>query len=170
MVMADLKRIGKPAWLPTIKRVGIAGTQIWGISVPDLRRIGKRLGTDQRLVRDLWETGIYDAEPGRADATDKVAPRVVFHGGIAEAFDRDKKLSKNLFLQKQPSRKIASDGTPIAAHRLYSDTQCPTSRRPQPLKHYRIIFRKWPEFVALCMQMQGRPAAGCHWRRPNRPL
>ena len=61
MVMAELKRIAKPDWVLTMKRVGISGAQMWGISVPDLRRIGKRLGTNQGLARDLWETGVHEA-------------------------------------------------------------------------------------------------------------
>lgn len=61
MVMAELRRIAKPAWVLTMKRVGIAGAEMWGISVPDLRRIGKRLGTNQELARDLWETGVHEA-------------------------------------------------------------------------------------------------------------
>src|SRR5262245_45544060 len=60
-VMAELKRIAKPTWVLTMKRVGIDGAQMWGISVPDLRRIGKRLGTDQLLARQLWETGVHEA-------------------------------------------------------------------------------------------------------------
>lgn len=61
MVMAELRRIAKPAWILTMKRVGIAGAQMWGIPVPDLRRIGKRLGTNQALARQLWGTGVHEA-------------------------------------------------------------------------------------------------------------
>jgi hypothetical protein len=53
MVMAELKRIAKPAWVLTMKPIGTAGAQMWGISVPDLPRIGERLGTGQHLARDL---------------------------------------------------------------------------------------------------------------------
>ena len=61
LVMAELKRIAKPEWVLTMKRVGIAGAQMWGISVPDLRRLGKLVGIDQPLARELWETGVHEA-------------------------------------------------------------------------------------------------------------
>src|SRR5262245_55127858 len=60
-VMAGLEPIAKPEWLLTMKRVGIAGAQMWGISVPDLRRLGKLVGVDQPLARELWETGVHEA-------------------------------------------------------------------------------------------------------------
>src|SRR5262245_432345 len=61
LVMEELKRIAKPDGVLTMKRVGITGGQMWGISVPDLRRLGKLVGIDQHLARELWETGVHEA-------------------------------------------------------------------------------------------------------------
>jgi 3-methyladenine DNA glycosylase AlkD len=60
-VLAELKRAAKRDWALTMKRVGVTGAQVWGIPVPDIRQIGKRLGTDQALARQLWESGIHEA-------------------------------------------------------------------------------------------------------------
>jgi 3-methyladenine DNA glycosylase AlkD len=60
-VLADLKRIAKKDWIQSMQRAGITGSQMWGIPVPDIRQIAKRLGTDHGLARQLWETGVHEA-------------------------------------------------------------------------------------------------------------
>ena len=42
-------------------RVGIDVEHALGVSMPNIRAIAKRCGTDQRLADDLWETGIHEA-------------------------------------------------------------------------------------------------------------
>jgi 3-methyladenine DNA glycosylase AlkD len=42
-------------------RVGINTTHALGLSVPNIRRIAKRAGTDHALAEELWATGIHEA-------------------------------------------------------------------------------------------------------------
>jgi len=42
-------------------RVGINVDRALGVSVPDIRRIAKRAGTDHRLALSLWSTEIHEA-------------------------------------------------------------------------------------------------------------
>jgi 3-methyladenine DNA glycosylase AlkD len=42
-------------------RVGIEVSHALGVSVPSIRRIAKRAGTDQALAQALWATGIHEA-------------------------------------------------------------------------------------------------------------
>jgi 3-methyladenine DNA glycosylase AlkD len=60
-VLADLKRLAKKDWVLSMQRVGITGAQMWGVPVPDIRQLAKRLGADHGLARQLWETGIHEA-------------------------------------------------------------------------------------------------------------
>lgn len=52
----------RPAELEGMARFGIDVERRLGVSVPDLRRIGKRLGRDHELAQALWNTGIPDAQ------------------------------------------------------------------------------------------------------------
>jgi 3-methyladenine DNA glycosylase AlkD len=42
-------------------RVGIDVSHALGVSMPNVRAIAKRAGTDQRLANDLWDTAIHEA-------------------------------------------------------------------------------------------------------------
>jgi 3-methyladenine DNA glycosylase AlkD len=52
----------RPAELEGMARFGIDVERRLGVSVPNLRRIGKRLGRDHELAQALWDTGIPDAQ------------------------------------------------------------------------------------------------------------
>ncbi len=41
-------------------RFGIVADEVLGISMPDLNKIAKEIGTDHRLAIELWKTGIHD--------------------------------------------------------------------------------------------------------------
>jgi 3-methyladenine DNA glycosylase AlkD len=59
--LADLRAHARPGELAGMARFGINPAGRLGVSVPDLRRLGKRIGRDQALALALWETGIADA-------------------------------------------------------------------------------------------------------------
>src|SRR6476659_9543751 len=59
--VAELKAAADPARLPGMARVGIDVSHALGVSVPSIRRIAKRAGTDHALARALWATGIHEA-------------------------------------------------------------------------------------------------------------
>jgi 3-methyladenine DNA glycosylase AlkD len=60
-VVDELRAVADPARLPGMARVGIRVDRALGVSVPQIRRIAKRAGTDQRLAEELWSTQIHEA-------------------------------------------------------------------------------------------------------------
>ena len=59
--VAALDAAADPSRLPGMARVGIEVSHALGVSVPSIRRIAKRAGTDQALAQALWATGIHEA-------------------------------------------------------------------------------------------------------------
>jgi len=57
-----LQQHGRPAELDGMLRFGMDVYKRLGVSVPQLRRIGKMLGRDHALAGALWSTGIPDAQ------------------------------------------------------------------------------------------------------------
>ncbi|MGZ4132024.1 MAG: DNA alkylation repair protein [Actinomycetota bacterium] len=57
----SLRAAADPSRLPGMARVGIRVDDALGVSIPSIRAIAKRAGTDQRLAEALWRTGIHEA-------------------------------------------------------------------------------------------------------------
>ena len=60
-VVAELHALADPARLPGMARVGINIEPAIGVSLPHLRKLGRRLGPDHLLALDLWNTGMHEA-------------------------------------------------------------------------------------------------------------
>jgi 3-methyladenine DNA glycosylase AlkD len=60
-VLEALRSQADPSRLAGMARVGINTSHALGVSVPAIRRIAKRAGTDQRLASELWTTEIHEA-------------------------------------------------------------------------------------------------------------
>ena len=60
-VVAELHALADPERLPGMARVGINIERAIGVSLPHLRKLGRRLGPDHLLALDLWSTGIHEA-------------------------------------------------------------------------------------------------------------
>ena len=61
-VLARLEAMGDPANVAGMERFGIRPrSRVLGISVTDLRRVARELGTDHRLASGLWRSGIHEA-------------------------------------------------------------------------------------------------------------
>lgn len=60
-VIAELRDRADPSRKPGMARVGIDVSRALGVSVPDIRAVAKRCGTDQDLALELWRTGIHEA-------------------------------------------------------------------------------------------------------------
>ena len=60
-VIVKLKSKAHPEHLQGMARYGIAVERRLGISVPDLRKLAKEVGTDHKLAMGLWRTGIGEA-------------------------------------------------------------------------------------------------------------
>ncbi len=59
--IGELRRRADPSRKPGMARVGIDVSRALGVSVPDIRAVGKRCGTDQTLASQLWRSGIHEA-------------------------------------------------------------------------------------------------------------
>ncbi len=60
-VLASLERRGSKRNRDRMARYGIVAEKAYGVSVGDLRDLGKRLGRNHELALALWETGVYEA-------------------------------------------------------------------------------------------------------------
>jgi 3-methyladenine DNA glycosylase AlkD len=60
-VLNDLKSKAKPDQLEGMARFAIVGKKRLGVSVPDLRKLAKKIGKNHKLALKLWKTGIPDA-------------------------------------------------------------------------------------------------------------
>ena len=59
--IGELRRRADPSRKPGMARVGIDVSRALGVSVPDIRAVGKRCGTDQAMAAQLWRSGIHEA-------------------------------------------------------------------------------------------------------------
>lgn len=57
-----LRAEARPDQLSAMARFGLTGAGRLGLSVPQMRALGKRLGADHELALALWDTGIPDAQ------------------------------------------------------------------------------------------------------------
>jgi 3-methyladenine DNA glycosylase AlkD len=60
-VIAELRDRADTSRKPGMARVGIDVSRAFGVSVPDIRAVAKRCGTDLHLALELWRTGIHEA-------------------------------------------------------------------------------------------------------------
>jgi 3-methyladenine DNA glycosylase AlkD len=60
-VMKELRSLAKPENLEGMARFGIKGDKRLGLSIPELRKLGKAIGKDHEMALKLWATRIQDA-------------------------------------------------------------------------------------------------------------
>lgn len=60
-VLTRLKVKARPENLAGMAKYGIATEKRFGVSIPELRKMAKELGTNHDLALELWTTGISEA-------------------------------------------------------------------------------------------------------------
>lgn len=60
-ILADLEAHRNPQALAGMARYGIATARAYGISIPHLRGLAKRIGINHALGEQLWASGIHEA-------------------------------------------------------------------------------------------------------------
>ena len=60
LIMKELKALGDPKIAEAMARFGIF-TNAYGVPMPQMKKIGKRVGKDHNLAQELWQTTIYEA-------------------------------------------------------------------------------------------------------------
>ena len=75
-VIAELRAMADPGRREGQARVGIQVDRALGVSIPDLRRLARRLGRDHALALALWDSGVHEARilAGMVDDPSLVTP------------------------------------------------------------------------------------------------
>src|SRR5690348_6657455 len=60
-IMDELRRRSSRKAVAGMERFGIQAGMALGVSVPQLRFLAKKTGTDHELAQKLWKTGIHEA-------------------------------------------------------------------------------------------------------------
>jgi 3-methyladenine DNA glycosylase AlkD len=60
-ILERLRALGDPRNVEGMARYGIRAAEVWGCSMPEIRRLARELGKDHELADALWRTGVYDA-------------------------------------------------------------------------------------------------------------
>lgn len=60
-VLSELRALGRAAHRASMARYGIEVANAFGVSIYELRKVAKRLGTDHDLALALWRTGNHEA-------------------------------------------------------------------------------------------------------------
>lgn len=60
-VLQMLRSLADPEAVEGMARFGISSRNTLGISIPQLRKIGKEIGKDHSIARELWSSGIHEA-------------------------------------------------------------------------------------------------------------
>ena len=60
-ILARLEKKGSKRNREGMARYGIVAKKVFGVSVADVRRLGKEVGPDHSLAQALWKTGWYEA-------------------------------------------------------------------------------------------------------------
>jgi 3-methyladenine DNA glycosylase AlkD len=60
-ILKELRDEGDPRAVEGMQRFGIMGRQMYGVSLPKIRALAKKLGRDHSLAIELWGTGVHEA-------------------------------------------------------------------------------------------------------------
>jgi 3-methyladenine DNA glycosylase AlkD len=60
-ILRELRAVADPSRKPGMAFVGVNVDRALGVSVPQIRTIAKRCGTDQSLALALWRSGVHEA-------------------------------------------------------------------------------------------------------------
>ncbi len=76
-VLKELKSKGDQSNVEGMARFGITPSDAYGLSMPELRRLGRSLGRDHELAQGLWATGNFEARvlASLVDEPKKVSPQ-----------------------------------------------------------------------------------------------
>ena len=61
-ILDRLKALSDPKAVEGMARFGINPENTYGVSIPNLRKIAKELGTDHQLAQELWSSGVHEAK------------------------------------------------------------------------------------------------------------
>ena len=59
-VLEKLRSVSDPKAIEGMARFGITPQKTYGVSIPNLRKIAKEIGTDHDLAQQLWLAGVRE--------------------------------------------------------------------------------------------------------------
>ena len=59
-IIGELETLSNEKSIEGMARFGITPDKTYGVSMPNLRKLGKRIGTDHELARKLWDAGFRE--------------------------------------------------------------------------------------------------------------
>ena len=75
-VLCEMRALARPSALASMARFGIDTRSALGLSTPEIRKIARRVGTNQALAEELWASGVHEA---RILATLVADPNAISH-------------------------------------------------------------------------------------------
>jgi len=60
-ILKKLESLGDPRAVEGMAKFGITGKKVYGVSIPNLRKIAKEIGKDHQLAEKLWNSEIHEA-------------------------------------------------------------------------------------------------------------
>jgi len=75
-VLQQLEAIADPSRLAGMARYGVSTTNALGMSIPELRRVARRMGNDHDRALPLWTTEVHEARilASMTDEVERVTP------------------------------------------------------------------------------------------------
>ena len=61
-LLERLKSAANPEAVAGMARFGITPARVYGVSIPELRKLAREVGKDHELAQRLWASGIHDAK------------------------------------------------------------------------------------------------------------
>jgi 3-methyladenine DNA glycosylase AlkD len=61
-ILEELKSLSDPKAVEGMARFGIKLKNAYGVSIPNLRKIAKRIGKNHHLAQELWSSGVHEAK------------------------------------------------------------------------------------------------------------
>lgn len=99
-ILRRLKSHSNPEAVAGMARFGINPKNTYGVSIPVLRRMAKKIGKDHLLAQQLWESGIHEARilAGMIDDPEEVSARQMERwAGDFDSWDVCDQCCSNLF-------------------------------------------------------------------------
>jgi 3-methyladenine DNA glycosylase AlkD len=60
-ILNELKSLSNPKAVEGMARFGINPKNTYGVSIPEIRRIARKVGKNHKLAQELWTSGIHEA-------------------------------------------------------------------------------------------------------------
>ena len=60
-ILKEFEQLKNPANVEGMRRFGIRAPKVYGVPMPELRRMARSIGKDHRLAQQLWNSGAHEA-------------------------------------------------------------------------------------------------------------